>query len=254
MSYKRSKYFKTLSNKKIKYLFINKKSQITIVFFHGFMSDMTGAKPVAIQKFCRKQKLNFLKFEYSGHGKSTGKFTEGNISEWSNEAKQLIRSKIDKHKKIIFIGSSMGSWIALNLFQKFKKQISGFIGIASAPEFLEKLMWKKFSKKIKNIIMKKNIYNLEHGNFTYPITKQLILDGRKNKVLNNKINLNIPMVLFHGLKDDVVPINISKEIFRICKKSKKKLIKIKNADHSMSRKSDLKKICTALHYIVSRLK
>ena len=253
MNYKRSKYFKTLSKKKIKYLYINKKSQITIVFFHGFMSDMIGAKPAAIQKFCKKQKLNFLKFEYSGHGKSNGKFTEGNISKWSSEAKQLIRSKVRKDKKIIFIGSSMGSWIALNLFQKFKKQIRGFIGIASAPEFLEKLMWKNFSKKIKNIIMKKKIYHLEHGNFTYPITKQLILDGRKNKVLNNKINLNIPIILFHGLKDDAVPLSLSKEILKICKKSKKKLIKIKNADHSVSRKSDLKKICIELSRIVSGL-
>ena len=73
MNYKRTKYFTTLSKRKIKYLFIKKKSQITIVFFHGFMSDMIGAKPTAIQKFCKKRKINFLKFEYSGHGKSTGK-------------------------------------------------------------------------------------------------------------------------------------------------------------------------------------
>jgi len=150
MNYKRSKYFTTLSKRKIKYLFIKKNSQITVVFFHGFMSDMVGAKPTAIQKFCRKKKLNFLKFEYSGHGKSTGKFIEGNITKWTSDAKQLIRSKIKKNKNLIFIGSSMGSWIALNLFPSFKEQIKGFIGIASAPEFLEELMWKKFSKKIPN--------------------------------------------------------------------------------------------------------
>ena len=221
MNYKRSKYFTTLSKRKIKYLFIKKNSQITVVFFHGLMSDMVGAKPTAIQKFCRKLKLNFLKFEYSGHGRSSGKFIEGNISKWTDEAKQLIKSKIKKDKNLIFVGSSMGSWIALNLFSFFKKQIKGFIGIASAPEFLEKLMWKKFSKKIKKIIMTKKIYHLEHGGFIYPITKQLIFDGRKNKVLNNKINLKIPIVLFHGAKDEVVPLNFSKKIFEICKKSKK---------------------------------
>ena len=155
MSYKRSKYFTTSSKRKIKYLYIKKNSQITVVFFHGFMSDMIGAKPTAIQKFCRKKKLNFLKFEYSGHGRSSGKFIEGNISKWTNEAKQLIKSKIKKDKDLIFIGSSMGSWIALNLLLFFKKQIKGFIGIASAPEFLENLMWKKFSKKIKKIIITK---------------------------------------------------------------------------------------------------
>ena len=220
MNYKRSKYFTTLSKRKIKYLYIKNNSHITVVFFHGFMSDMIGAKPTAIQKFCRKQKINFLKFEYLGHGKSTGKFIEGNISKWTHDAKQLIKAKVKKDKILIFVGSSMGSWIALNLLQNFKKQIKGFIGIASAPQFLEELMWKKFSKKIKKIIMTKKIYHLDHGGFVYPITRQLIFDGRKNKVLNNKINLKIPIVLFHGTNDEVVPLNLSKKIFKICKKSK----------------------------------
>ena len=123
MNYKRSKYYITSNKKKIKYLFLNRKSQITVVFFHGFMSDMLGAKPTAIQKFCEKIKINFLKFEYSGHGKSEGKLTEGNISKWTKEAKQLIKSKVRKNKSLIFIGSSMGSWIALNLFSFFKNQI-----------------------------------------------------------------------------------------------------------------------------------
>ena len=252
MNYKRSKYFTTLSKRKIKYLYIKKNSQITVVFFHGFMSDMIGAKPTAIQKFCRKQKLDFLKFEYSGHGKSTGKFIEGNISKWTSDAKQLIKAKVKKDKILIFVGSSMGSWIALNLFQNFKKQIKGFIGIASAPQFLEELMWKKFSKKIKKTIIKKKIYHLDHGGFVYPITKQLIFDGRKNKILCNKINLKISMVLFHGTNDEAVPINFSKKIFKICKKSKKKLFKIRNGDHSLSRKSDLKKICNELNYMIKQ--
>ena len=250
MSYKRSKYFKTSSKKKIKYLFIKKNSQITVVFFHGFMSDMIGKKPTAIQKFCRKNKLDFLKFEYSGHGKSSGKFIKGNISEWTTEARQLIKSKIKKNNKLIFVGSSMGSWIALNLFPSFKKKIKGFIGISSAPEFLEELMWKKFNKKIKKTIMNKKIYHLEHGGFTYPLTKQLIFDGRKNKVLNNKINLKISIVLFHGTNDEVVPINFSRRVLKIFKKSRKKLIRIKNGNHSLSRKKDLKKICNELNYMI----
>ncbi len=250
MNYKRSKYFITVRKKKIKYLLVKKNSQITVVFFHGFMSDMIGAKPTAIQKFCRKKKLDFLKFEYSGHGRSSGKFIDGNISKWTSEAKQLIKSKIKKDKKLIFIGSSMGSWIALNLLPYFKKQIKGFIGISSAPQFLEELMWKKFSKKIKKIIMIKKIYHLEHGGFVYPITKQLIFDAKKNKVLNNKINLEIPIFLFHGTNDKVVPLSFSKKILKICRKSIKKLIKIKNGDHSLSRKSDLKKICNELNYMI----
>ena len=222
MNYKRSKYFTTSNKRKIKYLFIKKYSQITVVFFHCFMSDMIGAKPTAIQKFCRKQKLNFLKFEYSGHGKSTGKFIEGNITRWTNDAKQLIKLKIKRSNNLIFVGSSMGSWIALNLFSTFKKQIKGFIGIASAPEFLEELMWKKFNKKVKKEIMTKKIYHLDHGDFTYPLTKQLILDGRKNKIFNKRIIMKIPITLFHVLKDEVVPLVFSRKILKIFKKSKKK--------------------------------
>ena len=254
MSYNRSKYFTTLSKKKIKYLFIKKKTQITVVFFHGLMSNMVGAKPKAIERFCKKQKINFLKFEYSGHGKSSGQFTEGNITKWTNDAKQLIKSKIKKKNILIFVGSSMGSWIALNLFPVFKKQIKGFIGIASAPEFLEELMWKKFSKKIKKEIITKKIYNLNHGGFIYPLTNQLIIDGRKNKIFSKKFSVNVPITLLHGLNDQVVPLKFSKNILKIFKKSKKKLVKIKNGDHSLSRKSDLKKICKELKLIILEYK
>ena len=249
MSYKKSKYFIKTKKIRIKYFYLNKNSLITIVFFHGFMSDMIGKKPAAILKYCRKKKINFLKFEYSGHGKSSGKFTNGNISKWTSDAKKLIKAKTKG--KLLFVGSSMGSWIALNLFPNFKKRIFGFIGIASAPEFLENLMWKKFSKKIKKDIIKNKIHNMQAGDHVYPITKQLVFDGRKNKVLNNRINLKIFMTLFHGLKDEVVPISFSKKIFKICKNSKRKLIIIKNGDHSLSKKNDLKKICKELNRMIS---
>ena len=248
MSYKKSKYFRKAGKTRIKYFYLNKNSLITIVFFHGFMSDMIGEKPKAILKYCRKKKINFLKFEYSGHGRSSGKFINGNISKWTSDAKQLIKAKTKG--KLLFVGSSMGSWIALNLFPNFKKRIFGFMGIASAPEFLENLMWKKFSKKIKKNIIKNKIYNLEAGDHVYPITKQLIFDGRKNKVLNNRINLKIFITLFHGLKDEIVPISFSKKIFKICKNSKRKLIIVKNGDHSLSKKSDLKKICNELNHMI----
>ena len=253
MNYKRSKYFTTSNKKKIKYFFLNKNSEITVVFFHGFMSDMIGKKPTAIEKFCRTKKINFIKFEYSGHGRSSGKFIEGNVSKWTSEARQLIKAKCKNSNKLIFVGSSMGSWIALNLFFIFKEKIKGFIGIASAPEFLENLMWKKFSKKIKNIIINKKIYYLEHGDFTYPLTKQLIFDGKKNKIFNKKINFKTNIVLFHGTKDEVVPISFSKKILKIFKRSRKKLIKIKNCDHILSKKNNLKKICSELEKMLKSL-
>ena len=252
MSYKRSKYFSTSSKTKIKYLFLNKKSQIIVVFFHGFMSDMIGKKPNTIQKFCRKKKIGFIKFEYSGHGKSSGKFTDGNVSKWTNDAKQLIKAKIKSKKKLIFIGSSMGSWIALNLFKNFYKKIKGFIGIASAPEFTEEIMWKNFSKKIKKIILKNKIYYLDNDyEAPYPITKNLIMNGRKNKVLHKKIDTKITVVLFHGLKDKLVPLKFSKKIFKLFKTQNKKIIKIKDGDHSLSRKKDLRRICSELSKITT---
>ena len=253
MTSKRFKFFITFNKKKIRYQLLNKKKDLFIIFFHGFMSDITGEKPLTFRKYCRKKKIGFLTFEYSGHGKSSGKFIEGNISKWSHDAKQIIKAKIKSKKKLIFIGSSMGSWIALNLLPVFKKQIKGFIGISSAPEFLEKLMWKKFTKKIKKIIMTQKIYYLKEDKWTYPITKQLIMNGRKNKVLNKKINLNIPITLFHGLKDEIVPLMFSKKILKIFPKAKKKLIKIKKGDHSLSKKNNLKKICKELDHIIQLL-
>ena len=250
MTSKRFKFFIPSNKKKIRYQILNKDKDLFIIFFHGFMSDITGEKPSTFRKYCRKKKIGFLTFEYTGHGKSSEKFIEGNISKWSHDAKQVIKAKIKSKKKLIFIGSSMGSWIALNLLPVFKKQIKGFIGISSAPEFLEKLMWKKFTKKIKKIIMTNKIYYLKEGKWTYPLTKQLIMNGRKNKVLNKKINLNIPITLFHGLKDEIVPLMFSKKILKIFPKAKKKLIKISNGDHSLSKKNDLKKICKELDCII----
>tara|TARA_B100001964_G_scaffold223851_1_gene270178 strand:+ start:4710 stop:5360 length:651 start_codon:yes stop_codon:yes gene_type:complete len=215
---------------------------------------MIGKKPNAIQKFCRKKKIGFIKFEYSGHGKSSGKFTDGNISKWTNDAKQLIKTKTKGKKKLIFIGSSMGSWIALNLFKNFHSKIKGFIGIASAPEFTEEIMWKNFSKKIKKNILKNKIYYLNNDyEEPYPITKSLIMNGRKNKILNKKINIKIPVILFHGLKDKIVPLKFSKKIFKLLKTQNKKIIKIKDGDHSLSRKKDLRRICFELRKMTTNI-
>ena len=144
----------------------------------------------------------------------------------------------------------MGSWIALSLINSFRKKIKGFIGIASAPDFLEELMWKKFNKKIKKKIMNNQIYYLKNDKFIYPITKQLIFDGKKNKILNKKIDNKINITLLHGLKDDVVPLKFSIKTLKIFTNAKKKLIKIKNGNHSLSRKSDLKKIISELKLLV----
>ena len=252
MTIKRFKFFSSTNKKKIRYQILNQKRDLFVIFFHGFMSDIEGEKPLAFLNFCRKKKIGFLTFEYSGHGKSSGKFTRGNISKWTSDARKIINSKVKNKKKLIFVSSSMGTWIALNLIKDFKNKIKGFIGIGSAPEFLEKLMWNKFSKKIKKIINKKKIYNLEsNGGYIYPLTKQLFLDGKKNKVLNSKFNLKISVSMFHGSKDEIVPIHFSKKVLKIFPKSKKKLLIIKGGDHSLSKKRNLKKICNELDRMIS---
>jgi|TARA_Y100000817_G_scaffold191665_1_gene149759 pimeloyl-ACP methyl ester carboxylesterase len=246
------KYLKISNTKKIRYLSQNYNNNLYIIFLHGFMSDLEGDKPKTFLKYCKKQKLGFLGLEYSGHGKSSGKFTHGNISKWSKEI-QITIKKIVKKNNFILVGSSMGSWLSLNQFKYFKKQIKGFLGIGSAPEFLERLMWKKFTKKMKKETIKKKIYNLKHGDYEYPISYQLIKDGRKNKVLNKKINSKIQVTMIHGRKDEVVPVVYSRKVLGLFSKAKKKLIIFNNGDHSLSSKKNLKKIITELDKIVSNV-
>ena len=187
--------------------------------------------------------------EYSGHGKSSGKFTNGNISKWSNETSILIK-KVIKRNSFIIIGSSMGAWIAIKQFQIFKKQIIGFLGIGAAPDFLENLMWKKFTKKIKVEIIKNGIYHLKNGNYEYPITYQLIKDGRKNKVLNKKIRSKIKVTMIHGQRDEAVPVSYSRKVLKMFPTAKKKLVIVKNGDNSLSTKKWLKRITKELKLII----
>ena len=226
-------YLKLTKLKKIRYLKLTQKNSAYLVFLHGFMSDLEGKKPKTFLNFAKKNHLGFLALEYSGHGKSSGNFTNGNISKWTKETKFLIK-KIVKRNRIIFIGSSMGAWISLNQFNFFKKQIIGFLGIGSAPEFLENLMWNKFSKKLKNEIKEKGIIYLKYGDYKYPITLQLIKDGRKNKVLNKKIYQNLKVTMVHGSKDESVPVTYSRKVLNIFKNAKKRLVIVKNGDHSLS--------------------
>ena len=246
---KKFKYQKISKTKKLRYIDNYYKKNLYIVFLPGFMSDVEGQKPQAFKRYAIKKKLGFLALEYFGHGKSSGEFTKCNISIWSRNTRLLIK-KVIRRNNFIIIGSSMGAWIALNQFKYFKKQIKGFIGIGSAPEFLEHLMWKKFTKKMKNEIKKKGILNLKHGNYEYPITYQLIKDGRENKVLKKKINSKINVTMIHGSKDDVVPVIYSRKILKLFNYAKNKIIVIKNGDHSLSNKKNLKKITRELDNII----
>ena len=246
---KKFKYLKISKTKKLRYIDNYYKKKLYIIFLPGFMSDIDGKKPQIFKRYAVENKLGFLAIEYSGHGKSSGEFTRGNITKWSNDAKNSIK-KIVKKNKFILVGSSMGAWISLNQFKYFKKKILGFVGIGSAPEFLERLMWKKFPKKNKNEIITKGLSLIKNGQYEYPITLQLIKDGRKNKVLSKKIRSKIKVTMIHGSQDEVVPVSFSKKVLSVFIGAKKKLVVIKNGDHSLSDNNPLKRIIKELDSIV----
>tara|TARA_A100001011_G_scaffold299483_1_gene312622 strand:+ start:813 stop:1568 length:756 start_codon:yes stop_codon:yes gene_type:complete len=246
---KKFKFLCISKTKKLRYIDNYFKKKLYIVFLPGFMSDVEGEKPRTFKNFAIKNKLGFLALEYSGHGKSSGKFTQGNISIWSNNTKYMIK-KIVKKNDFILVGSSMGAWIALNQFKYFKKQIRGLVGIGAAPEFLSRLMWNKFPKKVKAEIIKKGITTIVAGDYQYPITYQLIKDGRENNILSKKFNTKINVTMIHGQKDEVVPVSFSRKVLSIFSKAKKKLVVIKKGDHSLSSKKSLKKILKELSKII----
>ena len=144
----------------------------------------------------------------------------------------------------------MGTWIALNQFKYFKSQIKGLVGIGSAPEFLKRLMWNNFPKKIKKDLLKKRKVLIKNGNYEYPITLQLIKDGEVNRVLHKKINSKMIVTMIHGQKDEVVPVNFSRLVLKIFSKAKKKMVIIKDGDHSLSDQISLKKVIKELNQTI----
>ncbi len=252
---KKFKFLKFSKTKKLRYTDNYFKKKLYLVFLHGFMSDIEGKKPQTFLKFAKQNKLGFLSLEYSGHGKSSGTFTKGNISTWTKDTKRTIESVVKKNN-FILIGSSMGTWIALNQFKYFQSQIKGLMGIGSAPEFLTRLMWNKFPKKIKNEILNKGLAVIKHGDkkkYQYPISRQLIEDGRKNKVFSKKILKYMHVTMFHGKKDEVVPVSFSKKVLSIFKRAKKKLVIIKKGDHSLSDTKSLKLMKKELTSIIKNV-
>ena len=250
MNNPKQNFFLTNNNQKIHYKFINNKSQTTIIFLHGLMSDIKSKKAKHLKIFVNKNKINLLLFEYSGHGKSSGQFIDFSIKNWVEDSRLIIK-KIIKKNKIILIGSSMGAWIGTILIKYFHKKIKGFIGIASAPDFTEELIWKNLNIFEKNKIKNGKIYKLKssHNNF-YPITKKFIFDGKKNLVLNKKIKCNFPVELLHGADDSSVSWLYSIKLIKTLITKKLNLTIINDGDHSLSRPQDLKKLDLAIKNII----
>jgi len=243
-------YFYTLKKQTLYYTEVSTKSKIAVFFLHGLMSDINGKKVNYLKSICKRNNINFLAFDYSGHGKSSGIFEQQGIDDWIQESIELYETKL-KNKKIILVGSSCGGWIAAKLTWKIKN-IIGFVGIASAPDFTKYLMWDTFPKKVKKIIKLGKIYKLKNNyeNF-YPIGKSLIYGGNKHLILNKKRKCNFPIRLFHGLKDDVVPIKYSYLLSKTLVSKDSLILLQNNGDHSLSSKDDLKRIGRVLMEIIS---
>ncbi len=164
----------------------------TVMFLGGFKSDMQGGKALALEAFCKARGQRFIRFDYSGHGQSSGKFIEGTIGSWKNDALAILR-QLGSEKNIL-IGSSMGGWIALLLAARRKVPVRALIGIAPAPDFTEDLMWAEFPPAVREAIMRDGVWHRpsEYG-APYPITRALIEDGRNQLLLRAPIVLDCPL-------------------------------------------------------------
>jgi len=225
-------------NEEIAYCFDNLNSEITIFFFGGYSSDMTGTKASALSQWCQSKKYNFVRFDYSGHGQSSGIFEEGGITKWSVEANEIFQRF--RNKKNIIIGSSMGGWISLIVAKKNTQTIHGLIGIASAPDFVVG-EWNRLSTEQQNKLKKegKIIINWDDYEEDYIITYKFLEDGMKNMLLKNSIPITCPIRLLHGKLDKVVSTDVSQTIIEQIESKNKDLVIIDDGDHSLSRDSDL---------------
>ena len=228
-----TKSFKKLYSNKNDYIAykeqIYHKNKKSIIWFGGLNSDMEGTKAKYLSNFSRRNKINFCRFDYFGHGRSSKKFQDCTISDWLDNGIKVI----DNIKgPIILIGSSMGGWISLLASLRRKKRIKGMILIAPAIDMTERLIVESFSPEEKKQIKIKGYVDrfTEGYDESYRITNKLLDDGKKHLIMNKGINIDIPFKIFHGMKDTSVPWEMSNEV---------NIQFIKNGDHGLSRKKDL---------------
>lgn len=252
----------------------SKKNHPGIVFLGGFMSDMTGTKATSLEKFCIQNDYSFIRFDYFGHGKSSRKFTDCTIGVW----KQNILDVLDNltEGKQILIGSSMGGWLMLLAARKRPEKIAGLIGIAAAPDFTEDLIWDVMTTAQKSELLRNGIYNLasEYGEKPYPITLELIEEGRQHLLLRERLesriqkskeisskhllpvsnlldssvyNFTFPIHLIHGLKDMDVPSSLSTRLAEVLGNEDVKVTLVENGDHRMSTPENIKLLTDTLH-------
>lgn len=212
-----------------------------VMFCSGFMSDMNGTKALALEDHCRTIGRAYTRFDYRGHGLSSGDVVDGTIGLWAEDALSIL-DQVTTGPQIV-VGSSMGAWIMLLLARYRPERLAGLVGIAPAPDFVLRL-WDNFSEEIRQILYRDGVYQEPsiYSDIPYPITLKLIEDGRANLVLEQPSALPCPVRLIHGLDDPDVPWEESLRLMEKLGSSDLMLTLIKNGDHRLSRPTDIERI------------
>lgn len=204
-----------------------------VVFLGGLRSDMTGTKAVHLEAWCRRTGREFLRFDYSGHGQSSGDFTEGCIGDWAEDAAEIIAAETEGPQ--VLVGSSMGGWISLLIAKRMPERLCGLVTIAAAPDFTEDGMWAEFSKDQKREVMEDGQVALpsEYGD-PMIITRRLIEDGRDQLVLRDPLRLDVPVRMLQGTADADVPMSVALRLLEHLDGDDIRLELVKGADHRFS--------------------
>ena len=240
-------YLINKKNQRIAYKATKGKSPC-LIFIHGLNSDMQGLKAKSIENYAKKNKLAFIRFDCRGHGKSAGKFEDFTISDWKKDLLDVI-DKLTKGP-LILIGSSMGGWLMILAYKLRSKRIIGLIGLAAATDFGHQL-YKNMNNKNKEDLKKNGITKYIKKNFSYFLTSKFFTEAKKNNILNRPFNYNKSLILIHGMKDDVVNMDMPKKIMSITTSENVKIIYLKSSDHRLSKSQDLLTINNAINYIIS---
>ena len=239
------RFYKNKQNHKIAYKSL-KGRRLGIIFIHGLNSDMNGGKALEIEQYAKKNKLNFIRFDCRGHGSSEGKFEDFTISDWRKDLLDII-DNVAKGPQIL-IGSSMGGWLMMLAAKARPQRIKGLIGLAAAPDF-GKDLYKVLNKKNKKEISTKGITKYTSYGFSYYLTKKFFIEAEKNRVLKKPFRFSKPMVLIHGLKDNVVKEDVPRKILKKVTGKNVNIIYLKESDHRLSSLTDLTIIKESIDYL-----
>jgi len=223
-----------------------------VVFLGGFRSDMTGTKALHLEGWARAQGRAFLRFDYSGHGASGGRFEDGAIGDWAEDAAAVIAARTDGPQ--ILVGSSMGGWIALLVARALPGRVAGLVGIAAAPDFTEDSVWAEATPDQRAALSRDGFFALpsEYSDTPYLFTRRLIEDGRRHLVLRAPLALPFPVRLLQGTADADVPVPVALRLLGHAEGPDIRLTLVRGADHRFSSPECLELIETAITEVVAR--